>query len=139
MSQARLKRAPTLAAALLLATLAAARPSAHHSFAAEYDGTQPVTMSGTVARVDWTNPHIHFYLDVRDSAGTVTQWKFEGYPPNMLIRQGWKREVTLKLGDAITVFGWRAREDPNLGAARQITFADGHTMAAGPPSGTGGQ
>ena len=134
-----MKLAPAVAVGVLLATLPVARPSAHHSFAAEYDGTQPVTVSGTVARVDWTNPHIHFYLDVKDATGTVTQWKFEGYPPNMLIRQGWKREVTLRPGDAITVFAWRAREDPNLGAARQITFADGHKMAAGPPAGTGGQ
>jgi len=122
-------------AALLLGT---ASLVAHHSFAAEYDSAKPVTVSGVVARIDWTNPHIHFYLDVKDDAG-ITQWKFEGYPPNMLIRQGWKRDVTLKPGDSVTVFGWRARADPNLGAAREITFADGHKMAAGPPAGTGGQ
>ena len=113
--------------------------SAHHSFAAEYDGTKPITLSGTVAKIDWTNPHIHIYLDVKNDAGSVSQWKFEGYPPNMLIRQGWKRGVTLKTGDGITVFAWRARADPNLAAAREITFADGHKLASGPPAGTGGQ
>ena len=113
--------------------------SGHHSFAAEYDGEKPVTLSGTVARIEWTNPHIHFYVDVKDTAGLVTQWKFEGYPPNMLLRQGWKRDVTLKLGDAVTVFAWRARLDSNLAAAREVTFADGHKMAVGPPAGTGGQ
>ncbi len=85
---------------------------AHHSFAAEYDGAQPVTIGGVVTRIDWTNPHFHFYVDVKDDSGVVVQWKFEGYPPNMLIRQGWKRDVTLKPGDAVTVFGWKARADP---------------------------
>jgi len=125
-----------VAGGLLLGT---ASLLAHHSFAAEYDSTKPVTVSGIVARVDWTNPHIHFYVDVKDEAGATAQWKFEGYPPNMLIRQGWKRDVTMKPGDGVTVFGWRARTDPNLGAAREVTFADGHKMTAGPPAGTGGQ
>ena len=125
-----------LALGLLLATIPV---SAHHSFAAEYDAEKPVTISGTVVRIDWTNPHIHFFLDVKDARGAVTQWKFEGYPPNMLIRQGWKRDATLKPGDEITVYGWRARLDPNLGAAREIAFSDGHKMAVGPPAGTGGQ
>jgi hypothetical protein len=123
------------AAVLLLAGSAAA----HHSFAAEYDGTRPVTVSGTVARIDWTNPHIHFYLDVKNDTGGVTQIKFEGYPPNMLIRQGWKRGETLKPGEAVTVFGWRGREDPTIAAARQVTWPDGRKLAAGPPAGTGGQ
>jgi hypothetical protein len=113
--------------------------AAHHSFAAEYDATKPVTLSGVVARIDWTNPHIHFYVDVKDEAGSITQWKFEGYPPNMLVRQGWQRDVTLKPGDAISVFAWRSRVDSNFAAAREITFADGHKMAVGPPAGTGGQ
>jgi hypothetical protein len=131
---------------VLLATsavlLCAAPLSAHHSFAAEYDGMQPVTVSGTVAKIEWTNPHIHFFVDVKDDkndAGAVTQWKFEGYPPNMLVRQGWKRDETLKVGDTITVFGWRARFDPSLGAAREVTFANGRKLNAGPPAGTGGQ
>ena len=113
--------------------------AAHHSFAAEFDGSKPITLSGTIAKVEWTNPHIHFFLDVKDETGRVTQWKFEGYPPNMLVRQGWKREVTLKPGDAVTVFGWLARTEPNLAHARQVTFPDGRKMAAGPPAGTGGQ
>jgi len=125
--------------ALSAAVLLAAPLAAHHSFAAEYDGMQPVTVSGTVAKIEWTNPHIHFFVDVKSDDGVVKQWKFEGYPPNMLVRQGWKRDVTLKVGDTVTVFGWRARFDPNLGAAREVTFADGHKLNAGPPAGTGGQ
>ena len=120
-----------------LMTIASA--AAHHSFAAEYDANKPVTVTGTVARVDWTNPHIHFYLDVKDDAGAVTQIKFEWYPPNMLVRQGWKRDATLKPGDTITVSGWRGRIEPNIAAARDVTFADGRKLNAGPPAGTGGQ
>jgi hypothetical protein len=112
---------------------------AHHSFAAEYDGSLPVTVSGTVARVDWQNPHIYVYVDAKDAEGKTAQWKFEGYPPNMLVRQGWQRDVTMKVGDAVTVFGWRARLDPHMGAARSITLPNGRKMAAGPPAGTGGQ
>ena len=119
--------------------LCAAPLAAHHSFAAEYDATRPVTIAGTVARIDWTNPHIHFYVDVKDEAGNLAQWKFEGYPPNMLVRQGWKRDVTLKPGDLVTVSGWKARQDPALGAAREVTFADGQKLNAGPPAGTGGR
>jgi hypothetical protein len=69
----------------------------------------------------------------------VTTWRFEGYPPNMLVRQGWKRDVTLKPGDTITVFGWLARIEPQLGFARWVTLADGTKLAAGPPAGTGGR
>ena len=71
--------------------------------------------------------------------GAVTNWRFEGYPPNMLVRQGWTRDETLKVGATVTVFGWRARNEPNLGAARWVTFADGTRLAAGPPAGTGGR
>lgn len=113
--------------------------AAHHSFAAQYDAEKPVTLKGTVKRVEWTNPHMHFMVDVKDDKGAVTEWTFEGYPPNMLIRQGWKRDVTLKPGDTVSVFGWRARVEPNLAAAREVTLADGRKMTSGPPAGTGGQ
>ena len=113
--------------------------SAHHSFAAQYDADKPITLTGTVARIEWTNPHFHFYVDVKDDKGAVTQWAFEGYPPNMLVRQGWKKDVSLKPGMVVTVTGWRARVEPNLVAAREVTFADGSKLTSGPPAGTGGQ
>jgi hypothetical protein len=125
----------TLLCSIVLGTTAL---SAHHSFAAQYDADKPVTLTGTVVRIDWTNPHFHFYIDVKDDKGTVTQWAFEGYPPNMLVRQGWKKDVSLKPGMVVTVMGWRARVEPNLAAAREVTFADGKKLTSGPPAGTGG-
>jgi len=113
--------------------------SAHHSFAAVFDGEQALTLTGEVVGIEWTNPHFHFSIDVKDEAGSVTRWRFEGYPPNMLVRQGWRRDVTLTPGATVTVEGWAAREEPNLGAARWVTFADGRKLAAGPPAGTGGR
>jgi hypothetical protein len=111
---------------------------AHHSFAAEYDGDKPVTLKGVVTKIDWENPHFHFYLDVADAKGAVEHWKLEGYPPNMLVRQGWKRDDTLKVGDTVSVFAWQARDGSKLAHSREITWADGKKMQSGPPAGTGG-
>ena len=112
---------------------------AHHSFAAVFDGDKPVSMTGQVTDVEWTNPHFHFSLDVKDAAGAVTKWRFEGYPPNMLVRQGWRRDETLTPGATVTVDGWASRDDATLGAVRWVTFADGKKLAGGPPAGTGGR
>jgi hypothetical protein len=113
--------------------------TAHHSFAAVFDGEQTVTLKGKVVGVDWMNPHFHFSIDVTGTDGAVTRWRFEGYPPNMLVRQGWQRDVTLQPGATVTVDGWLARAEPNLGAARWVTLSDGRKLAAGPPAGTGGR
>ena len=112
---------------------------AHHSFAAQYDSTKPITLTGTVAKVDWTSPHMHFYLDVKDDKGRVTQWTFEGFPPNMLVRQGWKKDVSMKVGDIVTVSGWLARAESNTGMSREVTWADGRKLTSGPPATIGGQ
>src|SRR5436853_4703370 len=101
---------------------------AHHSFGAEYDANKPITLTGVITKIEWTNPHSYFYLDVTDDKGNVANWKFEGYPPTALSRTGWKRDVTMKPGDKVTVFGWRARDDSNLGHSREITFADGKKL-----------
>ena len=125
--------------AFFAVVLMAATPAfSHHSFAAEYDGEKPITLKGVVTKVEWENPHMHFLLDVTDDKGKVEEWKFEGFPPNMLVRQGWKRDVTLKVGDTVTVFAWRARNGMNQAHSREITLADGKKIFSGPPAGTGG-
>jgi hypothetical protein len=124
-----------VASGIFVARLAAA----HHSFAAVFDGDKPVKMTGQVTDVEWTNPHFHFSIDVKDQAGAVTRWRFEGYPPNMLVRQGWKRDETLMPGPTVTVDGWASRDDATLGPVRWVTFADGKKLAGGPPAGTGGR
>jgi hypothetical protein len=113
------------------------RIEAHHSFGAEYDGEKPITLKGAITKIEWANPHCHIYLDVREANGTVKPWKFEGYPPNVLARTGFKKDVTLKVGDTITVFAWLARNGTALAHAREITFADGKKLYFGPPAGTG--
>ena len=120
------------AVCLLTATLAA-----HHSFGAEYDGNAPITLKGVITKIEWTNPHTHVYLDVKSEKGGVTNWKWEGYPPNALYRTGWKKDVTMKVGDTVTVFGWRARDGGNWAHSREVTFADGSKLFLGPPAGTG--
>lgn len=103
---------------------------AHHSFAAEYDAKQPVTLKGVVTRVEWTNPHARFYVDVKDASGKVTNWNLELASPNVLIRSGWTRH-SLKVGDEITVEGSRAKDGTNLANARSVVLADGHRVFAG--------
>ena len=110
---------------------------AHHSFGAEYDATKPVTLTGVVTKIEWTNPHSYFHLDVTDEKGVLSNWKLEGYPPNALYRTGWKKDTTMKAGDTITVFGWRSRDGSNWAHSREITFSDGKKMFFGPPAGTG--
>ena len=110
---------------------------AHHSFGAEYDANKPVTVTGVVTKIEWTNPHSFIYLDVKDPKGSVVSWKWEGYPPNVLYRNGWKKDVTMKAGDTITVFGWRARDGTNWAHSREITLSDGKKMIFGPPADTG--
>lgn len=125
---------------VLLAALIGAGPAqAHHSFAAIFDIEQPVELSGTVTRVDWANPHMHFAIQAVDENGELVEWLFECFPPNMLVRQGWRRSETLNPGDEIMVSGWRSRTDPRLGAARTVTFPDGSQYMAGPPASIGGR
>src|SRR5215469_18355335 len=104
---------------------------AHHSFAAEYDSSAPVTVKGTVTKVEWTNPHSYVYVDVKDANGNVVNWAVEGYPPNTLRRTGFTREL-MKQGDVVTINGWKARDAANRMAARDVTFANGNKMFFGP-------
>lgn len=111
--------------------LASALPVfAHHSFAAEYDASKPVELKGVVTKMEWTNPHARFYIDVKDASGNVTNWNFELASPNVLSRNGWTRH-TLKEGDVVTVQGSRAKDGSYLANARSVTLADGKKVFAG--------
>jgi hypothetical protein len=126
------------ACALLALTATAPRPaSAHHSFGAEYDVNQPFTLTGVLTKAEYTNPHSHIFIDVKGDDGKVVNWQLEGYPPVALHRIGWKQNVTMKIGDTITVTGWRARDGGNWGHSREITLPGGDKLMFGPPAGTG--
>jgi hypothetical protein len=103
---------------------------AHHSFAAEYDNAKPIALTGTVTKVEWTNPHARFYLDVKDDKGTVTNWEFELGSPNGLARRGWTRN-SMKAGDQVIVDGYMAKDGSNLANARNVKLADGRKLFAG--------
>src|SRR3982750_910364 len=118
----------TLAALLMLGYAASAQ--AHHSFAAEYDGKKPATFTGTVTKVEWTNPHVHFFIDVKEPAGATTQWEFTKGAVKGLFRRGWTKEM-LKAGDSVTVDGYLARDGSRLANARTITLHDGRRMSGG--------
>ncbi|HEY4359534.1 MAG TPA: DUF6152 family protein [Bryobacteraceae bacterium] len=103
---------------------------AHHSFAAEYDGSKQVTMTGTVTKVEWMNPHARFYLDVKEADGTVINWNFELGPVNILARSGWTRN-SLKVGDQVSVVASPAKDASKTANARTVTFSDGRRVFAG--------
>ena len=103
---------------------------AHHSFAAEYDSTKPITLKGAVTKMEWQNPHARFYVDVTDEAGKVTNWEFELGSPNGLMRRGWTRN-SLKPGDTVTIEGYLAKDGSKLANARNVTLADGRKIFAG--------
>jgi hypothetical protein len=113
---------------------------AHHSFAAEYDRNKPVTLTGTVTRLEWMNPHIYFYVDVKDAEGKTTNWAIEGGAPNSLYRAGWRKD-SLKVGDVVTVFGHLARDGSHQAHMRTLTLADGRSLFSGQredaPAGSG--
>ena len=112
------------AACALFAALPAA---AHHSFATEYDRTRPVSITGTVSKVEWRNPHIWFYVDVKDERGRVATWGFSGAPPAFLQRQGIPKDV-LRVGDTVRVDGFRARDGSTNASGGKVTFADGRSV-----------
>ena len=106
-----------------LSLLAAAAPiHAHHSFAAEFDATKPVKMTGTVTKIEWTNPHVWFYVDIKDETGKVTNWGFELGSPNGLMRRGWTRN-SMKVNEVVTVEGSAAKDGSNHVNARSVTLA----------------
>jgi hypothetical protein len=126
------------ACALAMLLLASSAPVlAHHGFAVEFDRNNVVTVNGQVTKMEFMNPHIYIYVDVKGDDGKVTNWAFEGGPPNVLYRQGWRKD-TVKPGDRVTIKGYRARDGSNLASCSSITFPDGREISAGPTSASQG-
>ncbi|HEY5568512.1 MAG TPA: DUF6152 family protein [Gammaproteobacteria bacterium] len=126
-----MQRSNFLAAMALSAAIASiGTASAHHSFSAVYDTEKTVTVSGVVTKVEWFNPHAHFFVDAKNEQGVVENWDFELASPNGLMRLGWTRK-SLQEGDAVTVEAFRARDGSPLGNARSVTLADGTKMFTG--------
>ncbi len=117
----------TFAILPVAAGLFAAVLSAHHSGAAVFDPDKPITLTGVVTKVEWVNPHAHFYMDVKDASGKVTNWNLELASPNVLVRNGWKR-TSVKDGDTVTITGQQARDNTKFGIANTIVFPDGRKL-----------
>jgi hypothetical protein len=121
-----------LFAVLLLVCLLAlgARGTAHHAETAEFDAGNPVKVTGTISKVEWLNPHVWFYVDVKDDTGKVTTWGFSNGPPGALMRRGVTKDA-LKLGAVVSVEGARARDGSNNASGRRVTYADGTNVFTG--------
>ena len=124
-----------IAVAAILAFSPGARLAAHHSFAAEFDGSKPVTLKGTVTKMEWINPHAWLHVEVKGPDGKVVSWMVEGGAPNSLLRRGWNRD-SVKAGTTVVVEGFRARDGSNRANGRVVTLADGKKLFIG-STGTG--
>lgn len=122
---------PKCAALPILVLLLVGRVQTHHSFAAEYDAMAPITLTGVVTKVDWRSPHAYLHIDVAEAGKATVNWAFEGYPPNTLKRTGFARDL-IKVGDRVTITGWKARFAPARAAGREVTLPDGKKVFLGP-------
>jgi hypothetical protein len=121
----------TLLLIVCVAVIASAIPArAHHAFAAEFDRDKPITLTGTVTKLEWTNPHARIYIDVKDEKGNVVNWDFELGPPNGLMRRGWNRN-SLRQGHVVTIEGFLSKLAPRVANARTVKLPDGRQVFAG--------
>lgn len=125
--------------ALLLAaviTIGARGTPAHHSFAAEYDRDKPITLSGTISKVEWQNPHVYFYIDVKGGDGKMENWAIEAGAPNTLYRAGWRKDW-LEVGREVTVDAWLAKSGAKLANLRSMVLPDGRRVTGASSAGNG--
>ena len=123
-------RTAHIVAAAFVVMLAGGGPvAAHHSFAAEFDGSKPVTLRGTITKMEWTNPHAWLHIDVKGPDGKVVAWMIEGGAPNALLRRGWNKE-SVAPGAAVVVQGFRARDGSNRASGGDVTLPDGKKLFA---------
>jgi Family of unknown function (DUF6152) len=120
-------RSSWILAAGVLLTVAGAPAAAHHSFAAVFDRDRPIELTGTVTEVEWLNPHVWIYLDVKNRQGEVENWGFELGSPNGLIRRGWSRDA-LSVGQVVTIAALRARDDSHRASVRTVTLSTGESL-----------
>ena len=125
------------ASAVSLAVLIGQMPlRAHHAFAAEYDRDKPITLTGSMTKLEWTNPHARIYIDVKDDKGKVVNWDCELGPPNGLMRRGWNRN-SLKQGHVVTINGFLSKTAAHVANARTVKLAEGREVFAGSSFDTG--
>lgn len=129
-----MKRKSMVILAAVAALFLAKSVIAHHSFAAEFDANKPVTLKGSVTRVEWGNPHIWIFMDVKEENGKVSNWGVEGGAPNSLFRNGWRKD-SVKVGDTLTVEGSRAKDGSLRANAARVTLPDGRRVLAGSAGG----
>ena len=123
-----MRRNPIIAVSVLV-LMASMSARAHHSFSSVFDGKKPITLTGPVTKIEWANPHIHLFVDVKDETGKVINWAIEMGSPNFLIRLGWTRDA-MKIGDVVTIEGHLARDGSRLANARTVVMAGKKMFAA---------
>jgi DNA/RNA endonuclease YhcR with UshA esterase domain len=122
-------RNPTVCAAIVAVLLGAGTASAHHAFSRDFDQNKPVTLSGTVTKVQWISPHVITYIDVKDNTGKVTNWKVEMGSPAQLTKAGWTRDK-LKVGEMVSLQGWQAKNGTHFANAEEVTMPNGEKLSA---------